>query len=215
MSSADRRWLCFDVGEVLIDESRIWSVWAEVLGVPAFTLMATMGAMIAQGRDHAEAFARLGHPRWADHADRVQAAYGGFTRSDLYPDALPALAALSDMGYGVAVIANQPAVRHAQLEALGVRPEVMAMSEALGVEKPAAGFFVRVLQLLDAPAASVAYVGDRVDNDIAPASAAGLRTVRLRRGPWGWLQADDVHRAALQVDSLDELVRRSDEVWAD
>jgi FMN phosphatase YigB (HAD superfamily) len=33
------------------------------------------------------------------------------------------------------------------------------------------------------PAGRVAYVGDRPDNDVAPARALGLTTVRLRRGP--------------------------------
>jgi FMN phosphatase YigB (HAD superfamily) len=62
--------------------------------------------------------------------------------------------------------------------------------------------------------ASVAYVGDRVDNDVLPAIRAGLRAVWLRRGPWGVIQRlpDDV-RPALTVDSLDELVERIDEAF--
>ena len=34
----------------------------------------------------------------------------------------------------------------------------------------------------------VAYVGDRVDNDVLPAAAAGLVAIHVRRGPWGRLQ---------------------------
>jgi FMN phosphatase YigB (HAD superfamily) len=33
----------------------------------------------------------------------------------------------------------------------------------------------------------IAYVGDRLDNDIAPAAQAGLFTVWMRRGPWGYI----------------------------
>ena len=34
----------------------------------------------------------------------------------------------------------------------------------------------------------IAYVGDRADNDVGPAIAAGMVGVHIRRGPWGHLQ---------------------------
>jgi FMN phosphatase YigB (HAD superfamily) len=34
------------------------------------------------------------------------------------------------------------------------------------------------------PAGQLLYVGDRLDNDIRPAQAAGLATALIRRGPW-------------------------------
>ena len=43
------RWVCLDVGETLIDETRIWSVWADVAGISRLTLMAALGATIAGG----------------------------------------------------------------------------------------------------------------------------------------------------------------------
>jgi FMN phosphatase YigB (HAD superfamily) len=46
----------------------------------------------------------------------------------------------------------------------------------------------------------VAYVGDRVDNDVLPALAAGLVPVHVRRGPWGRLQ-----RAPDSVPGIDSL----------
>ncbi|MGH8934512.1 MAG: hypothetical protein ACRDZO_28750 [Egibacteraceae bacterium] len=36
-------WVCLDVGECLIDETRVWNTWARVLGIPAFTLSAVFG----------------------------------------------------------------------------------------------------------------------------------------------------------------------------
>jgi len=53
-------------------------------------------------------------------------------------------------------------------------------------------------------------VGDRLDNDIRPALAAGMVTVFLRRGPWGYIHAahPDVTRAHLRIESLDELPER-------
>ena len=102
---------------------------------------------------------------------------------------MPALAELRAGGYRVAIVANQPAARHDQLVALGVDVDVIAMSEAIGVSKPDPAFFARALELMGAPPPShVTYVGDRVDNDVLPALASGMRAVWLRRGPWAGLQ---------------------------
>jgi FMN phosphatase YigB (HAD superfamily) len=51
----------------------------------------------------------------------------------------------------------------------------------------------------------VAYVGDRVDNDVLPALAAGLVAVHVRRGPWGLLQ--ETPDSVPVIDSLAELAR--------
>jgi FMN phosphatase YigB (HAD superfamily) len=85
----------------------------------------------------------------------------------------------------------------------------------MGVGKPEPAFFARALEMMGSPAAaSVAYVGDRVDNDVIPAAAAGMRAVWIRRGPWGVIQDAPDGVAALVVDSLDELVKRIGEGWS-
>jgi FMN phosphatase YigB (HAD superfamily) len=65
-----------------------------------------------------------------------------------------------------------------------LRPHVdfVGSSERWGVEKPGEGFFVRVVEEAGVPAGAILYVGDRVDNDVVPALAAGLRAIRIRRG---------------------------------
>ena len=210
---APARWFCFDIGEVLVDETRVWSTWARALGVSPFTVMAALGAAVDRGEDHTAAFPRLGFADWQVYEARVQEAFGGIRADDLYPDALPALRQLRAAGYRIAVIGNQPARRPAELSAAGVDADVMVMSDELGVQKPAAAFFDAVLERLDAAASDVAYVGDRIDNDVTPAAAAGMRAVWLRRGPWGRLHADDQGAAHLVVESLDELSRRAGQAW--
>ncbi len=204
-----RPWVCLDIGEVLIDETRVWTTWAQVLGVTPLTLHACLGAAIASGGDHREAFDLLGFQRWADHSERFEQVYGGFRASDLYPDALPGLDALRNAGYRVALAGNQPQRREAELARVGVSAEVLVSSDSLGAEKPSAAFFAGLLRLLGDPApGSVFYVGDRVDNDVEAAAACGLRPVWLRRGPWGALQSDTAGRAELVVSSLTELAAR-------
>ncbi|MGH9006167.1 MAG: HAD family hydrolase, partial [Acidimicrobiales bacterium] len=54
----------------------------------------------------------------------------------------------------------------------------------------------------------VAYVGDRLDNDVLPAKAAGMFAVFIRRGPWGHLHARRAEAACadVRIDSLAELI---------
>jgi FMN phosphatase YigB (HAD superfamily) len=86
-----------------------------------------------------------------------------------------------------------------------IRPHVdfVSSSERWGVEKPDAGFFERVVEETGRAAPEVAYVGDRVDNDIEPALAAGMVAVHVRRGPWGYLHEPPPE--AIRIRSLDEL----------
>ena len=215
MPVADR-WVCLDVGETLIDETRIWSIWADELGVPRLTFMAGLGAVIARGGEHRDVFPLFGAEDWPLRIESVEGGYGGFRPGDLYPDALPALDGLREAGCRLAIVANQPASRTDELRAIGVDAEIMAMSDELGVSKPDPAFYARILELMgDPPPASVAYVGDRVDNDVVPSAAAGMRAVWIRRGPWGAIQElPDGVEPALTVTSLDELVDRLDEVFA-
>lgn len=215
MPMADR-WVCLDVGETLIDETRIWSIWADELGVPRLTFMAGLGAVIARGGEHRDVFPLFGAEDWPLRIESVEGGYGGFRPGDLYPDALPALDGLREAGCRLAIVANQPASRTDELRAIGVDAEIMAMSDELGVSKPDPAFYARILELMgDPPPASVAYVGDRVDNDVVPSAAAGMRAVWIRRGPWGAIQElPDGVEPALTVTSLDELVDRLDEVFA-
>jgi HAD superfamily hydrolase (TIGR01549 family) len=210
------RWVVLDVGETIIDETRVWSIWADMLGIPRLTFMAGFGATLGRGGEYRDVFDLFGVPDWRTAWPAHEAIYAGFQADDLYPDAIPAMEALRTRGYRIAVIGNQPANRTDELRRIGIDAEVIAMSAEMGVAKPSPGFFERVLELLGAEApASVAYVGDRVDNDVLPAIVAGMRAVWIRRGPWGVIERlpADV-RPALIVASLTELTERIDDAWA-
>jgi HAD superfamily hydrolase (TIGR01549 family) len=213
------RWVVLDVGETLVDETRVFRTWAEIFGMPELTLMAVLGGSISnadKADDWRRFFELIQHPDWQDSRPDFEARYGSLRSDDLYPDALRAIEGLKQRGYRVGVTANQPARRHIELEALGVRVEAMGMSDAMGVHKPDPAFFARTLELLGSPpSGNVAYVGDRVDNDVRPSAAAGMRAIWIRRGPWGLLHEDRDGVANLVVRSLDELVERINEAWAD
>jgi FMN phosphatase YigB (HAD superfamily) len=200
------RLIAFDAGEVLVDEARMWGEWADRLGVTRLTFAAALGALIAAGRHHRDVFEML-HPGFDLAAARRHQSPAAFAPADLYPDAARCFARLRARGYRVAVAANQPAHRLAELRLLGIDADIMASSEAWGIEKPAPEFFARLIGTVGLPAGEIAYVGDRVDNDVLPAKRAGMVAVFLRRGPWGVIQGTwpDVREADLRIDSLDEL----------
>jgi HAD superfamily hydrolase (TIGR01549 family) len=182
----------FDVGETLVDETRNWEGVADACGIPRFTLMALVGAAIERGESHRRAFEWLG----------LDVPPGAFSDDSFYPDAVDCLVTLRESGLRTGAVGNM-AIVHEEL----VRPHVdfVASSERWGVEKPDPRFFERLLEEVSRPAAEVAYVGDRVDNDIEPALAAGMVAVHVRRGPWGHLYEPPLE--AISIGSLAELPR--------
>ena len=188
----------FDVGETLVNEEGYWGRVARLVGVPRHVMIAALGATVVRGERHRELFAHLGVER-PDAVDEV--VYG---RGELYPDAIPCLAHLKADGYRVGIAGNQTEAleRWAHDEQLPV--DVIGSSAGWGVEKPARAFFERVAQEAGFAPSEVAYVGDRVDNDVVPAADAGLVAVHVRRGPWGYLQ-QGAERAHVRIDALAEL----------
>lgn len=204
------RGVFLDVGETLVDETRVWDGWADWLGVPRFTFHAAIGEAIERGAPHTEVFElfRPGFDLAAERAARrAEGALWAVEERDLYPDVRPALERLRADGYLVGISGNQPDGMTHALRALHLPVDLIENSADWGVEKPDPAFFVRVAALAGVPPARIAYVGDRLDNDVLPARAAGMVSVFLRRGPWAlaharWPQAQ---LASARIATLTEL----------
>ncbi|HEV8546729.1 MAG TPA: HAD family hydrolase [Candidatus Limnocylindrales bacterium] len=200
----------FDVGETLVDETAAWGDWADWLGVPRLTFFGALGGVIARGGDHREVFAlvRPGIDLRAEAQRReAEGRRGAVTIDDLYPDALPCLRRLAADGLRLGIAGNQPAATEAVLRGLDVPIELVASSERWGVEKPDPAFFERIGRELDLEPKEIAYVGDRLDNDVSPAARAGMQAIFIRRGPWAYLQAGRTSPAdaVATIESLGEL----------
>lgn len=140
-----------DVGETLVDESALWSELADQVGVPRFTFMATLGGLIARGRDHREIWDELGidRPRyWPEHA-----------ASDLYPDAAEFLKDLRRLGITVGIAGNQPERTESLLKDMGLPADFVASSTGWGVEKPSPEFFTKLVDVCGCAPEQVPYVG--------------------------------------------------------
>src|SRR5690606_25460887 len=119
----------FDVGETLIDETRIWLRWADRLGAPAGTVIGLLGAMVAMNRPLAEAF-RLVRPgleveeeiaAWErEEPDSLRV---HFDADDLYPDVRESMAALRAAGYRLIIAGNQPVQAYDALVAMDLPVE--------------------------------------------------------------------------------------------
>jgi HAD superfamily hydrolase (TIGR01549 family) len=204
------RAVCFDVGETLIDETRHWLEWAEFLGVPAMTLFTAIGVTMERGHSLRRVFEIFRPGIDPATARKLRAAQGwryDFTAQDLYPDAIPCLTALRERGYKVLIAGNQPVESEAALARLDVPADVIASSGGWGVSKPDQKFFAKVIEAAGEPPDSIAYVGDRLDNDVLPSLAAGMKAVFVRRGPWGWMHAEkpEIEQAHIRVENLLDL----------
>lgn len=203
------RAVVLDVGETIVDETRSWGEWADWLGIPHLTLFAVLGGVIARGQQHGGVFEilRPGLDITAE-AKRRRVASGStwVSAADLYPDALPAIHALREAGYAVGIAGNQPRETERVIASLGIQLDLVASSEGLGVAKPDLAFFERIAGELHLPPPAIAYVGDRIDNDIGPAVAAGMQAIFIRRGPWAHLQAlDGIPAGAITIETLLDL----------
>jgi HAD superfamily hydrolase (TIGR01509 family) len=187
----------FDVGETLVDEERIWREVARDAGLQPHVVWAALGMTIERGEDHWALWDHLGVERPLGVWERFD-----YQWIDLYPDAVPCLERLRADGLLVGLAGNQSRTMEAWARST-LPADIVTSSDGLGARKPDQAFFERLVELAGVEAGELAYVGDRVDNDVLPALSVGLVAVHLRRGPWGRLRPTP--DGAFGVDSLDEL----------
>lgn len=184
-------WVFFDVGETLMDERPTNAAWASVV---ADVLSDVTVEQVLRAQRAAAAGGVSDPKRGAvdllagDAAEEVWRAVSGRSwplLDEPFPDAAPCLEALVAAGYRLGVIANQrKAESQARLEWSGLLEhiEVTVLSGDVGIAKPNPAIFQLALQMAGCTASDAVMVGDRLDNDIAPAKAIGMCTVWLRRG---------------------------------
>lgn len=175
----DVRWIFFDVGSTLMDETEAYDHRVrEIIEGTDVTFSAFDSKRIElakQGLDgNSEAIKHFGLEKtpwhWEDERPFV--------------DAAETLEALVDRGYHLGIIANQVPGTAQRLDAWGMLKyfDVVAASAELGVAKPNPLIFEKALELAGCQPCDSVMVGDRLDNDIRPAKALGMRTVWIRKG---------------------------------
>jgi HAD superfamily hydrolase (TIGR01509 family) len=189
----------FDVGETLVDEERWWRELCKRAGLQPHVVWAALGVTIERGEEHDALWGHLGLEKPRGWWDEVT-----YSVADLYPDVLDCLRRLRQHGLLLGVVGNQTEALEEWARGAALPVDVVSSSASLGARKPDPEFFEKVAALVGQPPARVAYVGDRVDNDVLPAAASGMVAVHVRRGPWGRIQRTPPE-ATLGVDDLASL----------
>lgn len=198
---SDIRWIFFDLGSTLIDEQQAYRCRIEkaiegssISYSQFYETMLNFYRQNKKGDQEAFAFYGLTKPEWPSQEER------------LYPEATDCLQRLKQC-YKLGIIANQPPKTRQRLEQWGILQDfsLIITSDEQGVTKPDLQIFQRALQQADCSPNCCVMVGDRLDNDIAPAKKLGFKTIWVKQGfcaysvPTNpWEQADAV------VDSIEQ-----------
>ena len=184
--------------------------WAEWLQVPTGTFFAAMGSVIERRSDYREVFNyfRPDFDLGQERQERTKAGLPtGFLASDLFQDTIPTLQWACAQGYRLGFGGNHSQATEDFLRGLDVDVEIVGSAERWGVSKPDRRFFETIIQVSGLDPHDIAYIGDRIDNDILPALALGMQAVHVERGPWGVIQArwPEAERVRLRIKTLSEL----------
>jgi len=117
------------------------------------------------------------------HSYRTQITPKYFGMQKLYSETAPVIKELKRKCH-LGLIANQPRGARENLRKFGILNhfEVIALSDEVGYNKPDSRIFLYALKEARCTANKTLMVGDRLDNDIAPAKSIGMTTVRIRKG---------------------------------
>ena len=173
------KWFFFDIGSTLVDE-------AEAYDHRAREMITGTNITFQEFDDMRIALARQGFD-----GNSAAVKHFGLTKTPWhsedeapYSDAQSTLEALRSKGYNLGIIANQKLGTAERLENWGLRQyfDVIAASAELGCAKPDKEIFEKALELAGCAAQESVMIGDRLDNDIIPAKAVGMKTVWVRNG---------------------------------
>ncbi len=148
--------------------------------------------------------------------DQIEAQAHGRNFFELRPGIGDVLKTIRARGLKLGLVANQPLRVLDLLQQHGVGDYFASngISALYGFRKPDVRLFLRVCEDLGVTPESCIMVGDRVDNDVAPAKLLGMRTVLIRSGrhreqqPRSWDERPDreVEDAAGILRAVIELV---------
>ena len=115
---------------------------------------------------------------------RMRAMVDGLDLFQLRPDVDGVLQRLVERGLALGIVANQPARARGRLERAGIAHFFahQGLSGETGFRKPDLRAFTAAAEALGGAPAECIMVGDRLDNDIAPAKALGMATILFRTG---------------------------------
>lgn len=198
------KWIFFDVGSTLVDETEAYDHRVrDIIAGTDITFQEFDDMRIALARQGLD-----GNSATIKHFGLTKTPWHSEDEVP-YPDAKSTLAALIQMGYKLGIIANQKLGTAERLENWGLRQyfDVIVSSAEIGYAKPDKRIFEKALEIAGCTARESVMVGDRLDNDMIPAKALGMRTVWIKNG-LAQYQSEELGKdiADVQIASLSELL---------
>ena len=203
------RVLFFDIGYTLVNEDRVWDIRCEEQAETEEAKRLGLSAGAIRREIEKASAARL--PQYRTVAEKFRFTDLAPYRHEyetLYEDAAKVLGCLSER-YALGVIANQTDGLRKRLEDFGILRFFthVISSWDIGVMKPDPRIFAYALDEAGCLPGEAVMIGDRLDNDIVPAKAAGMKTVRILQG-FGRLQVplSEEEMPDRTVDRLEDLL---------
>lgn len=198
------KWLFFDVGSTLIDETECYNhrirdaIEGTDITFEQFNEKRTFFAkQNLKGDIEALKFFGLTKTPWH------------FEDEKPYEDAEHVLRTLYDKGYSIGVIANQSLGTEKRLEGWELMKyiKLVVASAEEGVAKPDSEIFLRALSRADCLPENAVMIGDRIDNDIEPANKLGMKTIWVKQG-FAFYQKpmNEFQQADYAVDRLQDIL---------
>lgn len=209
------RWIFFDVGWTMVDETKAHIYRFEMARKACPRPERYFSAELLQYYEEAasgfvkDPFVAVLEKLGLSATDRVRFPYPKEFEAP-YSDAMPALRELSGR-YCLGLLANQKAGLSERCERLGWIPYLSAImgSGDTGLAKPDPRVFAAAAAQAKCAPGEIAIVGDRLDNDIAPARAAGWHGIRIMRGPHRrQIARDRPEEPDFEIGSLMEIAER-------
>ncbi len=198
------KWIFFDIGSTLIDESKCYQLrYREAVAGTAISpddfekKVIEFSKQNLKGDHEAVKYYGLKLPPWHKEAEKP------------YDNTEFVLKQLCQKGYRLGVIANQSPGTKDRLANWGLLKyfDIVLASAEEGVSKPDIEIFDRALNAANCLPINAVMVGDRLDNDIAPAKKIGMKTVRIKQGLNELASVtDENEQADNEIDNLSELL---------
>lgn len=200
----DIEWIFFDVGSTLIDESEVYkhrikgmAKEAQISYDEIYNRMIEFYKLNKKGDIEVAKELGVDLPEWQVEYEK------------LYEDSKKCLETLSQK-YKIGIIANQSLGTAERLREKGILQyiDLVVTSAEEGVKKPNPEIFNIALKRAKCLPNKAIMVGDRLDNDIAPAKKIGMKTIWVKQGFGGlssYQNNDEV--PDLAVSNLMEIIK--------
>ena len=197
------KWIFFDLGATLVDESDVYKSRCEYairqLNIAPEEFMNKVvekaricpTPIMAAAKEYGVVL-----PEWDNSLEKLY-------------EAAPGVVAALHSRFKLGIIANQSLGTQERIDKWGIGQYfdvVMASAEA-GCAKPDPNIFISALNKAGCKATDAFMIGDRLDNDIIPAKKLGMKTIWVRQAYAIYQKIDDESKVPdYIVDSIDEVL---------